>query len=80
MSDRIVIVRRKDNPEVNYYQYESEQEALDRVIQENSDMEVKNMFQTDNDLYILFTNKSDLLSRLKELFDSFFREGDTKIW
>jgi len=81
LGDRIARVVRKDNPESEYFDYETEQEALNRVLEENSDMEVKDMFQTDNNIYILFTKKKKgLVDKLKELLNSFFREGDTKNW
>lgn len=77
--NRIVKVVRQDNPEVDYYNFESEQEALDRVLEENKEMEVKNMFKTNESLYIIFQSKS-IFQKIKDVLYGYFLKGDTQGW
>jgi len=77
--NRIVKVVRQDNPEVNYYEYESEQEALDRVLEENKKMEVKNMFKTGESLYVIFQSKS-IFQKIKDFLFDYLLKGDTQVW
>ena len=77
--NRIVKVVRQDNPEVDYYEYESEQEALDRVLEENKKMEVKNMFKTNESLYVVFQSKS-IFQKIRDFLFGYFSKGDTKVW
>ena len=77
--NRIVKVVRQDNPELNYYQYESEQEALDRVLEENKKMEVENMFKTEESLYVIFKSKS-IFQKIKDFLFKYFSKGDTQVW
>lgn len=77
--NRIVKVVRQDNPEVDYYNFESEQEALDRVLEENKEMEVKNMFKTNESLYIIFQSKS-IFQKIKDVLYGYFSKGDTQGW
>jgi len=77
--NRIVKVVRQDNPEVNYYEYESEQEALDRVLEENKKMEVKNMFKTEESLYVIFQSKS-IFQKIKDFLFDYLLKGDTQVW
>ena len=77
--NRIVKVVRQDNPELDYYQYESEQEALDRVLEENKKMEVKNMFKTNESLYVVFQSKS-IFQKIRDFLFGYFSKGDTQVW